>query len=87
MNHPDFRASGKIFATLGYPSGEWGMVKLTSKQQSDVLKKRPKAFVPAKGAWGRKGATNVKLHAVTKAALLEVLEMAWTNVVTRQSKL
>jgi hypothetical protein len=27
MGHPDFRVSGKIFATLGYPDAGWGMVK------------------------------------------------------------
>ena len=26
--HPDFRSHGKVFATLGYPDEEWGMVKL-----------------------------------------------------------
>ena len=29
MGHPDFRVGGKIFATLGWPEGGWGMVKLT----------------------------------------------------------
>ena len=29
MNHPDFRVAGKIFATLGYPSKERAMVKVT----------------------------------------------------------
>jgi hypothetical protein len=29
MNHPDFRVGGKIFATLAYPTREFGMVKLT----------------------------------------------------------
>jgi hypothetical protein len=33
MGHPDFRVRGKIFATLGYPSEAWGVVKLTPKQQ------------------------------------------------------
>jgi hypothetical protein len=28
MGHPDFRANGRIFATL-YPDGQSGMVKLT----------------------------------------------------------
>jgi hypothetical protein len=28
MGHPDFRVGGKIFATLGYPTGEWAVVKL-----------------------------------------------------------
>ena len=29
MNHPDFRVAGKIFASLGAPDENWGMVKLT----------------------------------------------------------
>ena len=54
LNHPDFRLSGKVFATLGYPNKEWGMVKLTPDQQAKVVTKNPKAFVPVKGAWGVK---------------------------------
>jgi hypothetical protein len=34
MDHPDFRVAGKIFATLGYPDGESGMVKLTALRQA-----------------------------------------------------
>jgi hypothetical protein len=26
MDHPDFRADGHIFATLGYPDEKWAMV-------------------------------------------------------------
>ena len=33
MNHPDFRVAGKIFASLGVPDQNWGMVKLTPEQQ------------------------------------------------------
>ena len=33
MNHPDFRIGGRIFASLGYPDDEHGMVKLTPEQQ------------------------------------------------------
>lgn len=36
MGHPDFRANGKIFATL-YPDGERGMVKLTPEQQQEFI--------------------------------------------------
>ena len=34
MHHPDFRLDGKIFASLGAPSDEWGMVKLTPERLS-----------------------------------------------------
>ncbi len=29
MGHPDFRANGRIFATLGYPQIDFAMVKLS----------------------------------------------------------
>jgi YjbR len=69
MDHPDFRVSGKIFATLGYPDKAWGMVKLTPEQQHYFLKDNPDVFVPAKGAWGRRGATTVRLKAVSRKTL------------------
>lgn len=67
MDHPDFRVRGKIFATLGYPNKQWGMVKLTLKDQYILMRAEPKVFVPAKGAWGRQGATCVLLKVVKKA--------------------
>jgi len=30
QGHADFRVGKRIFATLGYPDEDWGMVKLTS---------------------------------------------------------
>jgi hypothetical protein len=34
--HPDFRAGGKVFASLGYPGAEWGMVKLAPRAAADA---------------------------------------------------
>jgi hypothetical protein len=79
MKHPDFRVAGKVFATLGYPNKEWGMVKLTPEQQHYFSKDHPDIFVPVKGAWGRKGATSVALKAAKKATVEEALRAAWTN--------
>jgi len=79
MDHPDFRVGGKIFATLGYPDKKWGMVKLPPEYQHEFLKMYPKAFVPVKGAWGRRGCTSVRLSAVSKRALREALQVAWRN--------
>jgi hypothetical protein len=53
MGHPDFRVGGKIFATLGYPDGGWGMVKLTPDQQEALVSAEPSVFAPVKGGWGR----------------------------------
>ena len=84
MNHPDFRISGKVFATLGYPDKFWGMVKLTPKQQAAFVKAEPEAFVPVKGGWGRKGATNVYLRAATPSMMQKALEAAWTNTAPKR---
>ena len=77
MEHPDFRVGGKIFATLGYPRNGWAMVKLTPEQQDTFMKAEPKVFVPVKGGWGRRGATNVILRAATKTTLRPALVAAW----------
>lgn len=79
MNHPDFRVAGKIFATLGYPNKERGMVKLTPTQQEEFVAEHPGTFSPVNGAWGRKGATSVLLAKATKRALKEAILSAWRN--------
>jgi hypothetical protein len=79
MDHPDFRVGGKIFATLGYPAKGWGMVKLTPEQQHYFSKDYPGVFVPAKGAWGRRGATTVHLKKVSKSTLQKAVSAAWRN--------
>ena len=79
MAHPDFRVGGKIFATLGSPSAGWGMVKLTPEQQELFGHLEPEAFVPAKGAWGRGGATLVKLGTASKSLVRQALLEAWSN--------
>lgn len=80
MNHPDFRVKGKIFATLGVPDAGWGMVKLTPQQQKRFVKAEPNAFVPVKGGWGLRGATNVCLSYATGEILRPALIAAWRNV-------
>ncbi len=80
MGHPDFRAGGKIFATLGAPDERWGMLKLTLEQQRHYVEAEPKIFVPVKGGWGRRGATNVKLAAATRRTLWDAMTTAWRNV-------
>jgi len=42
--HPDFRAGGKVFASLGYPGAEWGMVKLAPEQQQMLVSAEPGMF-------------------------------------------
>jgi hypothetical protein len=84
MDHPDFRVCGKIFATLGYPAKGWGMVKLAPEQQHYFLKDYPGVFEPAKGAWGRQGATSVDLKTVGKEALRRAISAAWRNTAPKR---
>jgi len=86
MDHPDFRVKGKIFATLGAPDAGWGMVKLKPDEQARLMKSNPDVFVPASGAWGKGGATHVRLGrgGVDKATLRAALLAAWRNVAPRR---
>lgn len=84
MDHPDFRVAGKIFATLGYPDKSCGMVKLSPEDQHYFAKDYPGAFVPVKGAWGRRGATSVHLKAAKKDILRKALEAASRNTAPRR---
>jgi hypothetical protein len=77
MGHPDFRVGGKIFATLGSPSAESGMVSLHPDQQELAMEAEPTAFRPASGAWGRGGSTLVALSKVTDEWLERALGWAW----------
>lgn len=80
MDHPDFRVGGKIFATLGYPNESFAMVRLSPKLQAQFVKEEPDIFTSVGGAWGRQGATHVRLKAVKKAKrekVREALAAAW----------
>jgi len=37
----------------------------------------PTVFTPVKGAWGRKGSTNIRLKAATKAKVEGAVRAAW----------
>ena len=83
MHHPDFRVRGKIFATLGQDES-WGMVKLTADQQASFLHAEPDVFQPASGAWGRRGATIVRLRAAKKSRVREAMDAAWRNTAPKR---
>jgi hypothetical protein len=59
------------------------MVKLTPEQQTAFMESAPEVFVPVKGGWGLKGATNVRLEEATRRALGPALATAWRNVAPR----
>jgi hypothetical protein len=77
MDHPDFRVDGKIFASLGYPDKDHGMVILPPEEQERLVRNHSTAFAPAKGAWGRSGSTSVRLEAIDAATLQRAMEIAW----------
>jgi hypothetical protein len=78
MGHPDFRANGKIFATLSADARQ-GMVKLTPEQQDVFVRENPLMFTPASGAWGRQGCTMVRLNAADESTVGEAMTLAWQN--------
>ena len=84
--HADFRAGGKVFASLGYPDKNWAMVKLLPEQQQMLVSAEPTMFVPVKGTWGQRGATCVRLAEVDARTMLSALTMAWRNVTAPKPK-
>jgi len=78
--HADFRIGKRIFATLGYPDDDWGMVKLTPEQQAMLVEAEPAIFGPVPGGWGRQGNTNVLLAKADPTTLRSALTMAWKNL-------
>ena len=82
MGHPDFRANGKIFATL-HGDKKSGMVKLTPEQQQDFLRDHAAMFVPENGAWGRSGCTRVMLKQADEEVVGEAMTLAWQNTTVK----
>ena len=82
MGHPDFRANGRIFATLR-PELASGMVGLTPEQQQQFIQAYPAAFSPEVGAWGRAGATRVLLAAADEEPVGEAMTLAWRIVMAK----
>src|SRR6476469_1905776 len=80
QGHADFRAGKRIFATLGYPNDDRGMVQLTPEQQSILVEAEPEIFRPVPGGWGKGGSTNVRLAKADAATLRSALTMAWQNI-------
>jgi len=82
MGHPDFRADGRIFATL-QRDPSWGALMLTPDQQKIFLRDDPASFTPAAGAWGLAGSTLVHLPSVDTDVLGEAVTMSWQNAVAK----
>jgi hypothetical protein len=74
--HPDFRAHGRLFASL-HPDGEHAMVKVPVAVQQSLLAAPSDCCVPAAGAWGRAGCTMVRLADAPLAVVRDALTEAW----------
>ncbi len=79
MDHPDFRVSGKIFATLGWPDESWGVVMLSPAEQETLVRANPAVVTPVKGAWGKRGSTQVRLESIDETTLRSAIVAAWRN--------
>ncbi|MBL8235868.1 MAG: MmcQ/YjbR family DNA-binding protein [Bryobacterales bacterium] len=73
----DFRVANKIFATLAYEKDGCGVLLLTPGEQEGMVADAPEIFSPVPNAWGRQGATLVKLAAVKPDILEAALRTAW----------
>lgn len=83
MGHPDFRANGRIFATLS-ADGSSGVVMLSPDEQQEFMRQAPKIFRPASGAWGRQGCTTILLEAANKPSARSAVLLAWERAVAQK---
>lgn len=83
MGHPDFRVSGRIFATL-HADNKHGMVKLPADEQERFVRENSQMFAPENGAWGRQGCTRVQLAAADAETLGEAMTLAWRDAVNKE---
>ena len=81
--HADFRAGGRVFATLGYPDAAWAVVKLAPEQQDMLVASAPEVFVPVKGTWGLRGNTQLRLAAADVPTARSALTMARQGVTAK----
>ena len=60
------------------------MVKLTPEQQALFVRTESAVFQPIKGAWGKRGCTQVILEQATEPAVRQALEAAWRNTAPKK---
>jgi hypothetical protein len=86
MGAADFRAGGRIFATLASQKDGYGNLMLTPEQQSEFVRELPEVFLPIHGGWGRMGATHIILAKANEDVLTGALRTAWTNRVEKNTR-
>jgi hypothetical protein len=85
QGHPDFRAAGRVFATL-QPDGRRGMVKGPPADQARLVKSHAGVFEPATGAWGRAGCTMVLLADADAKVLKDAMTLAWQAAISARPR-
>jgi hypothetical protein len=73
----------RIYATLA-PDGKTANLMLSPDEQALKCEVAPDAFSPIANAWGARGATTVKLSALTATDLRNALETAWQHAVSKR---
>jgi hypothetical protein len=73
--HPDFRANGRVMASL-LPPGR-AMVKVAPARQRELVAADANTWAPATGAWGKAGCTLLVLATAGAAEVGEALRDAW----------
>jgi hypothetical protein len=86
MGAPDFRAGGRIFATLAHEYLGFGNLMLSPELQQLLIAEAPEVFLPVSGSWGRRGATHIRLAEATPEQLLKGLRLAWDFRVQKNDK-
>ena len=86
FGNPDFRAGGRIFATLSQERQGYGVLLLSPEQQAGMVEDAPEVFSPVPGGWGRQGSTRVCLEAATPDIVEASLRTAWRRRVEMNSR-
>jgi hypothetical protein len=73
----------RIYATLA-PDSRSANLMLTPDEQALKCEVAPEAFARLANAWGARGATAVKLSAVTADELRSALTLAWQHAMTKK---
>lgn len=76
MGATDFRAGGRIFATLAHAKQGYGNILLTPEQQAAFVADLPDIFLPVKGGWGLGGATHIRLADASEDVVRGALQAA-----------
>lgn len=77
MGAVDFRAGGRIFATLASVREGYGNLMLDPEQQAGFLADQPSLFLPIAGGWGRMGMTHIRLAEASEDILEGALRTAY----------